>query len=193
MQKLLLGLYQPTDGAVSIDGVDLRQLDPADLRRNIGYVAQDVTLFYGTLRENIALGAPYADDATIVAAAEAGGLTEFVNRHPDGFDMMIGERGDSLSGGQRQGVAIARAFLMDPPILLLDEPTSAMDFSSEQQFKERLRLMAAQKTVVIVTHRNSLLDLATRVMVVDDGRIVADGPRDQVIQALQSGRIGRAS
>ena len=124
---------------------------------------------------------------------EAGGLTEFVNRHPDGFDMMIGERGDSLSGGQRQGVAIARAFLMDPPILLLDEPTSAMDFSSEQQFKERLRQMAAHKTVVIVTHRNSLLDLATRVMVVDDGRIVADGPRDQVIQALQSGRIGRAS
>jgi len=193
LQKLLLGLYQPTGGAVSIDGVDLRQLDPADLRRNIGYVAQDLTLFYGTLRENIAIGAPYADDAAIVAAAEAGGLTEFVNRHPDGFDMMIGERGDSLSGGQRQGVAIARAFLMDPPILLLDEPTSAMDFSSEQQFKERLRLMAAHKTVVIVTHRNSLLDLATRVMVVDDGRIVADGPRDQVIQALQSGRVGRAS
>jgi ATP-binding cassette subfamily C protein LapB len=193
LQKLLLGLYQPTDGAVSIDGVDLRQLDPADLRRNIGYVAQDVTLFYGTLRDNISLGAPYADDAAIVAAAEAGGLTEFVNRHPDGFDMMIGERGDSLSGGQRQGVAIARAFLMDPPILLLDEPTSAMDFSSEQQFKERLRVLAAHKTVIIVTHRNSLLDLATRVLVVDDGRIVADGPRDQVIQALQSGRIGRAS
>ena len=193
LQKLLLGLYQPTGGAVSIDGVDLRQLDPADLRRNIGYVAQDVTLFYGTLRENISIGAPYADDATIMAAAEAGGLTEFVNRHPDGFDMMIGERGDSLSGGQRQGVAIARAFLMDPPILLLDEPTSAMDFSSEQQFKERLKVMAAHKTVLIVTHRNSLLDLATRVLVVDDGRIVADGPRDQVIQALQSGRIGRAS
>jgi len=192
LQKLLLGLYRPTEGAVSIDGVDLRQLDPADLRRNIGYVAQDLTLFYGTLRENIAIGAPFADDASIVAAAEAGGLTEFVNRHPDGFDMMIGERGDSLSGGQRQGVAIARAFLMDPPILLLDEPTSAMDFSSEQQFKERLRVMAAHKTVLIVTHRNSLLDLATRVIVVDDGRIVADGPRDQVIQALQSGRVGRA-
>jgi ATP-binding cassette, subfamily C, bacterial LapB len=193
LQKLLLGLYRPTSGAVSIDGVDLRQLDPADLRRNIGYVAQDVTLFYGTLRENIAIGAPYADDAAILAAAEAGGLTEFVNRHPDGFEMMIGERGDSLSGGQRQGVAIARAFLMDPPILMLDEPTSAMDFSSEQQFKERLRLMAAHKTVLIVTHRNSLLDLATRVVVVDDGRVVADGPRDQVMQALQSGRIGRAS
>jgi ATP-binding cassette subfamily C protein LapB len=193
LQKLLLGLYQPTEGAVSIDGVDLRQLDPADLRRNIGYVAQDVTLFYGTLRDNIAIGAPYAEDAAIVAAAEAGGLTEFVNRHPDGFDMMIGERGDSLSGGQRQGVAIARAFLMDPPILLLDEPTSAMDFSSEQQFKDRLRQIAGHKTILIVTHRNSLLDLATRVLVVDDGRIVADGPRDQVIQALQSGRVGRAS
>lgn len=193
LQKLLLGLYQPTAGAVSIDGVDLRQLDPADLRRNIGYVAQDVTLFYGTLRDNIAIGAPYAEDSAIVAAAEAGGLTEFVNRHPDGFDMMIGERGDSLSGGQRQGVAIARAFLMDPPILLLDEPTSAMDFTSEQQFKERLRQIAAHKTVLIVTHRNSLLDLATRVIVVDEGHIVADGPRDQVIQALQSGRVGRAS
>lgn len=193
LQKLLLGLYQPTEGAVSIDGVDLRQLDPADLRRNVGYVPQDVTLFYGTLRENISIGAPYADDAAIVAAAEAGGLTEFVNRHPDGFDMMIGERGESLSGGQRQGVAIARAFLLDPPVLLLDEPTSAMDFSSEQQFKERLKIIAAHKTVLIVTHRNSLLDLATRVIVVDDGKIVADGPRDQVIQALQSGRVGRSS
>lgn len=193
LQKLLLGLYQPTSGAVLIDGVDLRQLDPADLRRNVGYVAQDVTLFYGTLRDNITIGAPYADDAAVVAAAEAAGLTEFVNRHPDGFDMMIGERGDSLSGGQRQGVAIARAFLMDPPILLLDEPTSSMDFSSEQGFKQRLKEMAAHKTVIIVTHRNSLLELATRVIIVDDGKIVADGPRDQVIQALQSGRIGRSA
>jgi len=193
LQKLIMGLYQTTGGAVSMDGVDVRQLDPADLRRNIGYVAQDVTLFYGTLRDNISIGAPYADDGAILAAAEAGGLTEFVNRHPDGFDMMIGERGDSLSGGQRQGVAIARAFLMDPPIMLLDEPTSAMDFSSEQQFKERLKTIAAHKTVIIVTHRNSLLDLATRVIVFDDGKVVADGPRDQVIQALQSGRIGRAS
>ena len=193
LQKLIMGLYQTTGGAVSMDGVDVRQLDPADLRRNIGYVSQDVTLFYGTLRDNISIGAPYADDAAILAAAEAGGLTDFVNRHPDGFDMMIGERGDSLSGGQRQGVAIARAFLMDPPIMLLDEPTSAMDFSSEQQFKERLKTIAAHKTVIIVTHRNSLLDLATRVIVIDEGKVVADGPRDQVIQALQSGRIGRAS
>ena len=193
LQKLLLGLYQTTSGAVMIDGVDVRQLDPADLRRNIGYIAQDLTLFYGSLRDNIAIGAPYADDASIVAAAEAGGLSEFVNRHPDGFDMLIGERGDSLSGGQRQGVAAARAFLMDPPILLLDEPTSSMDFSSENAFKQRLREMAAHKTMIIVTHRNSLLELANRVIVLDDGKVVADGPRDQVIQALQGGRIGRGS
>ena len=126
-------------------------------------------------------------------AAEVAGLAEFVNRHPDGFDMLIGERGDSLSGGQRQSVAIARAFLMDPPILLLDEPTSSMDYSSEQQLKQRLNAVAAHKTMVIVTHRNSLLDLATRIIVVDDGQVVANGPRDQVIQALQSGQIGRAS
>lgn len=193
LQKLLLGLYQPTSGAVAIDGVDVRQLDPADLRRNIGYVSQDTTLFYGSLRENIAIGAPYADDATIVAAAETAGLSEFVNRHPNGFDMLISERGDSLSGGQRQGVAIARALLMDPPILLLDEPTSSMDFSAEQLFKQQLKTVAAHKTTIIVTHRNSLLELATRVIVIDDGQVVADGPREQVIQALQSGRVGRAA
>lgn len=193
LQKLMLGLYQPSDGVVRIDGIDLRQLDPADLRRNVGFVGQDATLFYGTLRENIAIGAPYADDSAIVLAAEVAGLTQFVNRHPKGFDMLIGERGESLSGGQRQEVAIARAVLMDPPVLLFDEPTSAMDFSTEHGFKERLKRFAAHKTVVIVTHRTSLIDLAARIIVVDDGRIVADGPREQVVEALQSGRIGRAS
>ena len=192
LQKLMLGLYQPGDGVVRIDGIDLRQLDPADLRRNVGFVGQDATLFYGTLRENIAIGAPYADDSAIVHAAEVAGLSQFVNRHPKGFDMLIGERGESLSGGQRQEVAIARAVLMDPPVLVFDEPTSAMDFSTEHAFKERLRHFAANKTLVIVTHRSSLIDLATRIIVVDDGRIVADGPRESVIDALQSGRVGRA-
>ena len=192
LQKLMLGLYTPSEGAVRIDGIDLRQLDPADLRRNVGFVGQDATLFYGTLRENITIGAPYADDSAVVQAAEVAGLTKFVNRHPKGFDMLIGERGESLSGGQRQEVAIARAVLLDPPVLLLDEPTSAMDFSTENGFKERLRQYAAHKTVVIVTHRTSLIDLATRIIVVDDGRIVADGPREQVVAALQAGRIGRS-
>jgi ATP-binding cassette subfamily C protein LapB len=193
LQKLILGLYAPSEGAVLVDGVDLRQLDPADLRRSIGYVAQDTMLFYGTLRENIAIGAPYADDRTIVEAAEVGGLAEFVNRHPQGFDMVIGERGESLSGGQRQGVAIARAVLLDPAILLLDEPTSSMDFTSEAHVKERLRHFAEHKTMMIVTHRTSLMDLAQRIIVVDNGRIVADGPKEQVVEALQSGRIGRAT
>jgi ATP-binding cassette, subfamily C, bacterial LapB len=193
LQKLILGLHVPTKGAVLLDGVDLRQLDPADLRRNIGYVEQDSTLFYGSLRDNIAIRAPYADDRAIVAAAEVAGLSEFVNRHPEGFDMVIRERGESLSGGQRQGIAIARAVLLDPPILLLDEPTSAMDYSSEAQLKERLRHYSQHKTMMIVTHRSSLMDLADRIIVMDDGRIVADGPRDKVIAALQSGQVARAA
>jgi ATP-binding cassette subfamily C protein LapB len=192
LQKLMLGLYTPTAGSIHLDGVDLRQFDPADLRRSIGYVGQDATLFYGTLRENISIGAPYADDEAIVAAAEVAGLSEFVNRHPEGFDMMIGERGESVSGGQRQGIAIARAVLLDPPILLLDEPTSSMDFSSEAQFRAKLRDFSHNKTMIIVTHRLSLLELAERLIVIDDGKIVADGPKDKVVEALQSGQIGRA-
>ena len=127
------------------------------------------------------------------SAADVAGLTQFVNRHPKGFDMPIGERGESLSGGQRQEVAIARAVLMDPPVLIFDEPTSAMDFATEYGFKERLRQFAAHKTLIVVTHRNSLIDLATRVIVVDGGRIVADGPREQVLAALQSGRVMRVA
>ncbi|MBI5898751.1 MAG: type I secretion system permease/ATPase [Rhodocyclales bacterium] len=193
LHKLMLGLYQPTEGAVFLDGVDLRQLDPADLRRNIGYVEQDTLLFYGTLRENIALRAPYADDVAVVTAAEIGGLSEFANRHPQGYDMLIGERGASLSGGQRQGVAIARAVLLDPPILLLDEPTSSMDFTSETQFKASLGQFIQHKTMVIVTHRLSLIDLADRMIVIDDGKIVSDGPRQQVIDSLHAGRVGKAN
>jgi ATP-binding cassette, subfamily C, bacterial LapB len=193
LHKLMLGLYQPTEGAIFLDGVDLRQLDPADLRRNVGYVEQDTLLFYGSLRENIALRAPYADDLAIVTAAEIGGLTDFVNRHPQGYDMLIGERGASLSGGQRQGVAIARAVLLDPPVLLLDEPTSSMDFTSENQFKQNLQRFMQHKTMVLVTHRVSLIDLAERMIVIDDGKVVTDGPRQQVIESLQSGRVGRAT
>lgn len=193
VQKLMLGLFTPASGSVHLDGVDLRQFDPADLRSNVGYVGQDATLFYGTLRENISIGAPYADDEAIINAAEVAGLAEFVNRHPAGFDMMIGERGESVSGGQRQAIAIARALLLDPPILLLDEPTSAMDFTSEAQFRARLKQFASNKTMVIVTHRLSLLDLADRLIVIDEGKVVADGPKDKVVEALQSGQVGKAS
>jgi ATP-binding cassette subfamily C protein LapB len=193
IQRLIMGLYQPTEGAVLLDGIDLRQLDPADVRRNCGYVSQDVTLFYGTLRENIAMGLPYAHDSAIVAAADVAGMTDLVNRHPRGFDMPVGERGESLSGGQRQSVGVARAVLHNAPMLLLDEPTSAMDFSTEAQMTGRLGAFAQDKTVVLVTHRNSLLAMVTRVIVIDGGKIVADGPRDRIMEALQSGRVAKAA
>lgn len=192
LEKLILGLYRPTSGAVLIDGIDLRQLDPAELRRHIGYVPQDVTLFYGSLRENIALSSPLAEDSAVLKAAEVAGITDFANAHPRGFDMVVGERGESLSGGQRQGVAIARAVINDPPMLLLDEPTASMDHSSEEEVKRRLAGFAAGKTMIVITHRTSLLDLAERIIVVDGGRIVADGPKAQVVEALRQGRIGRA-
>jgi ATP-binding cassette subfamily C protein LapB len=193
IQRLIMGLYQPSEGAVLLDGIDLRQLDPADVRRNCGYVSQDVTLFYGTLRENIAFGLPYADDSAIVVAAEVAGMTDFVNRHPRGFDMAVGERGESLSGGQRQGVGLARAVLHNAPLLLLDEPTSAMDFTSEAQITAKVGAFAQNKTVVLVTHRTSMLAMVTRVIVIDGGKIVADGPRDRIMEALASGRIARAA
>ncbi|MFZ5521163.1 MAG: type I secretion system permease/ATPase [Pseudomonadota bacterium] len=193
LQKLMMGLYQPAEGAVLLDGIDLRQLDPADVRRNMGYVSQDVTLFWGTLRENITFGLPHADDAAVVAAADIAGLTEFVNRHPKGFDMPVGERGELLSGGQRQGVGLARAVLHQAPVLLLDEPTSAMDFSTEAQVTARITDYARGRTVVLVTHRTSMLAMVDRVIVVDGGRIVADGPRERILQALAAGRIARAA
>jgi len=193
IQRLILGLHQPSEGAILIDGIDARQIDPAELRRAAGFVSQDVSLFYGTLKENIALGAPFADDQDILAAAEIAGVTEFVNRHPKGFDMTIGERGESLSGGQRQAVGIARAVLNDSPMLLLDEPSSAMDHQSEDALKSRLRRFTTGKTMILVTHRTSLLELIDRLIVIDNGQIVADGPKAQVVEALQSGRIGRAS
>lgn len=193
LEKLILGLYQPTSGAVLVDGVDLRQLDPAELRRNVGYVPQDVVLFYGSMRDNLTIAAPGVDDAQILRAAEVGGILEFVNAHPRGFDMTVGERGESLSGGQRQAVAIARAAINDPPILLMDEPTGSMDHSSEEEVKHRLATFAAGKTLIVITHRTSLLDLVDRIVVIDAGKVVADGPKAQVVDALRQGRIGRAS
>lgn len=192
LQKLILGLYQPSEGAVLVDGIDLRQLDPAELRRHVGYVPQDPIMFYGTLRENLTISARHADDTQILRAAQVGGIADFVNAHPKGFDMLVGERGESLSGGQRQGVAIARAAIADPPILLLDEPTGSMDHSSEEEIKRQLSRFAVGKTMIVVTHRTSLLELVDRIIVVDGGKVVADGPKHQVVEALRQGRIGRA-
>lgn len=188
IQRLMLGLYEPLSGTVSMDNVDLRQLDPAELRRNIGYVPQDVELFYGSLRDNIALSRPLSD-TELLRVTELSGLKPFIDAHPDGFNLQVGERGQRLSGGQRQAVAIARAMVGDPPILLLDEPTGSLDHSSEEHFKSSLARAGEGKTVVMVTHRTSLLELADRIVVLDAGRVVADGAKDTVIQALRQGKI----
>jgi len=192
LQKLAMGLYQPTGGSIMIDGIDLRQLDPTELRSRVGYVPQDVTLFYGSLRDNFTLSETQVSDAALVRAAEIANLSEFINRHPQGFDMVISERGDSLSGGQRKCVALARAVVNDPPILMMDEPTGSMDHSTEMAVKQQLAEYVKGRTWMVVTHRNSLLEMVDRIIVIDNGKLVADGPRESVVQALQQGKIGKA-
>jgi len=187
MLRLVVGLYQSDSGSVLIDGIDVQQIDPADVRRNIGYVSQDVKLFYGTLRENVILGAPLADDEAILAATRIAGLDRLVTSHPLGFDLRIGERGEGLSGGQKQSVALARALLAAPPALLLDEPTSSMDHNTEQAFIAHFKTFIRGRTVLLATHKPAILDLVDRLIVLDSGKVVADGPRDLVLQALSKG------
>lgn len=193
LEKMIAGLYEPSRGTVLIDGIDIRQLDPAELRRNIGYVSQDVNLFYGTLRENIAMGVGSVTDEALLDVVRLSGLAEFVNQHPAGLAMPVGEHGQLLSGGQRQSVTIARALLNDPAMLLFDEPTGSMDHSSEEDFKRNITQFSQGKTMLVITHRTSLLELVNRIIVIDAGKIVADGPKEQVVEALRQGRIGRAS
>ncbi|MCG5514355.1 type I secretion system permease/ATPase [Ectothiorhodospira shaposhnikovii] len=182
LARLMLGIYEPDQGAVRVDNTDLRQLDPADLRGHVGSVLQEAWLLSGTVRQNIAVGHPHADDARILAAARQAGAHEFLARHPMGYDLMLGERGEGLSGGQRQLICLARALLGDPRILLLDEPTSAMDVQTEKGVIERLGALPRDRTLILVTHRTSLLALVDRVIVLDEGRVVADGPRERVLR-----------
>ncbi len=192
LTKLAMGLYEPTEGAVLIDGIDLRQLDPAEYRNAVGYVPQDVTLFHGTLRENLTLAHRGIEDSSLVRAAQQAALIDFVNRHPRGFDMPISERGDSVSGGQRRCIALARSLVHTPGILFFDEPTGSMDNTTEAVIKKELTVYLPGRTLLLVTHRNALLELVDRIIVVDGGRIVADGARETVLDALKQGKIGRA-
>ncbi|MEJ1385775.1 MAG: type I secretion system permease/ATPase [Candidatus Sedimenticola sp. (ex Thyasira tokunagai)] len=190
LKKLIMGMYEPDSGSILIDGTDIHQLDPADLRRNIGYVPQDTTLFFGSVRDNIVMGVPHVEDAAILRAARIAGVTEFVDQHPSGFDMAVGERGINLSGGQRQSISIARALLLDPPILLFDEPTNEMDNSTEALLKRRLaKEVLNGKTLIVATHRASLSNLVDRIIVIEQGRIIADGPREQVMEVLREGKL----
>lgn len=187
IERLILNLYQPDSGSIQIDNIDVRQIDPADLRRNIGVVQQTPYLFFGSVRENITLGHEAVPDSAVLRAAEMAGVMNFLRDSEGGLDTQVGERGDNLSGGQRQAIAIARALLYDPPILLLDEPTASIDPGSERRLYTHLRELIKGKTIVLVTHKSAVLGLVDKLLLMDRGRIVAQGPRDEVIQKLQAG------
>lgn len=188
IEKLLLGLYPAKEGQILIDGLDIKQLDIYQLRRQIGYVPQDVSLLLNSLKANISSDANVSDERILGIIQEVG-LLPFVQQHPQGLSLPAGERGSQLSGGQRQAVAIARALILDPAILILDEPTSSLDYSNEELIKNVLAQHSANKTLILVTHRTPLLALVDRLIVIDQGRILADGPKDTVMEALRQGRI----
>jgi len=182
--RLVSGLYQPLEGQVQIDGLDIRQIDPVDFRAHVGFVTQDLRLFRGSLRDNILLGRPNAHWDSFLSVVKLTGLDQIAAAHPLGYDLPIGEAGHGLSGGQRQLVALARALITRPKIFLMDEPTSAMDMQTEAMFVQRLQTIVDGRTVVIVTHRPSLLSLVDRIVVMDQHRVVADGPKAEILKLL---------
>jgi len=186
--RLMTGLYEPQEGRVFIDDIDARQYDPADLRAGVGFVLQDTELFFGKLRDNIALGKPTATDQEIIAASRLAGVESFIAGHPQGYDMLIAEGGRSLSGGQKQAIGLARALIRKPKVIFMDEPTAHFDVRSEADFLKRLKVLGEDGlTILISTHRLSLLSFVERLLLFDGGRLIADGPRDKVIAMLQGG------
>ncbi len=186
--RQITGVYQPTEGSVLVDDTDIRQIRPSDLRANIGAVLQDVCLFSGSIRDNIALGLEGVSDDDILRAAKIAGVHEFAGASAGGYDQRLAERGEGLSGGQRQAIALARALAGDPSILLLDEPTSALDSQAEAALIARLHHATKGRTLLVVTHRMSMVKLVDRIIVLDKGRIIVDGPRESVLNAMASAR-----
>ncbi|MGR5556005.1 type I secretion system permease/ATPase [Vibrio fortis] len=193
LERLIMGLYKPTEGHVRIDHTDMEQLHHVDVRRNIGCVPQDSNLFYGSVRDNITLGRPLVDDRDVMDAANRAGVTNFTQQDPAGLERQVGEGGGLLSGGQRQAVAIARAFLGRPPVLLMDEPTSAMDNRSEMHIKHQLNQLLPSETLILITHKTSMLDVVDRVIVMEKGCIIADGPKAKVLSDLKQGKVRAVS
>lgn len=184
LARLALGLYDPSDGIVLLDGTDVRQIDPATLRRHIGASLQESVLLSGSIRENIALDRPHVDDEEMLRVTQLTGTHEFIGRIANGYDLVLADRGDSLSGGQRQSISLARALVGSPRMLILDEPTSGMDQISENVLIDRLMGEVAGRTLMVITHRISLLRLVDRVVIITDGKISADGKRDDIIRAI---------
>ena len=181
LNKLLMAFYRPESGQLLLDGIDLQQYDPTLLRKQIGYVPQDVSLFHGSLKDNILPDDTHIDDAEFWEVITQCGLAKLVNGSASGIEQNVGERGCLLSGGQRQAVAMARAIVRDPAIYIMDEPTSAMDSTNEAQMKETIKAATAGKTLIINTHRTTLLDLVERVIVVENGKVIADGKKEEVL------------
>ncbi|MEM9357643.1 MAG: type I secretion system permease/ATPase [Pseudomonadota bacterium] len=187
--RLLGRLYVPAEGNLILDGVDIRQYHPSEIRKAVVFSSQDSTLFSGTIRDNIALGMPQVADDAIVQAAELAGIGDFVRNHPNGFNMQVGEGGRLLSSGQRQSVVLARAFLFEPRVVFLDEPTGMMDMASERSFVDSLaNALQPDQTLILATHRQRPLDIVDRLIVIDGGKLVADGPRDEILQRLSNRR-----
>lgn len=191
--RLILGLYQPIEGRVEIDGIDINQINPTDLRRQIGAVSQDQVLFFGSIRDNIVMGVPHVDEAVILRAAELAGVMDFAAHHPEGLEMNVGEQGQKLSGGQRQTVLLARALLLDPPLLLLDEPTASMDNTTEQKFLGRLKSIIKDRTLILVTHKPGTLQLVDKLIVMEGGNLAVMGSKDEVMQKLSGKSAGGAN
>jgi ATP-binding cassette subfamily C protein LapB len=183
--RIIAGLYDATEGSVKIDNSDVTHMHPDDVRKHIGVVMQTPVLFSGTLKENLLMGNPDATDEQLIKAAKIANVDEIASNLPDGYETQLSEGGLQLSGGQRQAVCIARAFVGDPKIIIMDEPSSAMDNGSEQQLLQDLKEILADKTLILITHRGTLLSLVDRVIVFDSGRIIADGPKEKVLQAPQ--------
>jgi len=184
--RVLAGLYQPLSGEVLLDGLDLRQIDPGDLRRNIGYLPQDIRLFRGSLRENLMTATRGLTDDTLLEAMQFAGLGAFVEQHPEGLDLAINDGGEGLSVGQRQSVGLARLYLQDPSIILLDEPTAALDQTLENLLVPRIGEWIGQRTCVVATHRPQILSQMTRVGVMQNGRLAVEGDRDAVLQSISA-------
>ena len=182
--RLILGLYPPQEGLVMIDGTDIRQYDPESMRSRIGTALQESVLLSGTVRDNILLDRAHVDDAEMLRAAELSGTHSFMGQVANGYDLVLADRGEGLSGGQRQSISIARALAGKPPILVFDEPTSAMDAQTEAQLIDRLEGELRGRTLVLITHRTALLRLVDRIVLVENGKVVGDGPRDTVLQQL---------
>ncbi|MGY0615123.1 type I secretion system permease/ATPase [Vibrio sp. FJH11] len=193
LERLIMGLYQPTEGHVRIDDTDIAQLHHVDIRRNIGCVPQDPNLFFGSIRDNITLGRPLTDDRDVMDAANRAGVTAFTQSDPAGLERQVGEGGAMLSGGQRQAVTIARALLGRPPVLLMDEPTSAMDNRSEMHIKHQLSQLKPSETLIFITHKTAMLDIVDRIIVMEKGSIIADGPKAQVLNDLKQGKVRAVS